>query len=114
VRVQSHFWRRCANGFRERVLVEAQEVAHDYSLVYIGGEARALVYVEGVRSNADRQGHGGIPEAYHGMDFFTGFGRRRRYVPVESVDAVVGTLYRVRDKRHIVLFNWENFSIEST
>jgi len=114
VRVQSHFWRGCANGFRERVIVEAQGVAHHYSLVNIGGEARAFAYVDGVPSNVDRQGHGGIPEAYHGMDCFTGFGRRRHYVPVEFVDAVVGTLYRVRDRRHIVLFNREKFSVEST
>ena len=114
VRVQSHFWRRCANGSRERVLVEAYGIAHHYAWVYIGGEVRAFAYEEGVRSNADRQGHGGMPEVYHGMECFTVFGGRRRNVPVESVDAVVGTLYRVRDKRHIVLFNREKFSVEST
>jgi len=105
VRVQSHFWRRCSNGSRERVLVEAYGLAHHYALVYVGGEARKFSYVEGVRSNADRQCHGGKPEAYHGMECFTGFGGRWRYVPIESVDGVVGTLYRVRDKRHTVLFN---------
>jgi len=47
------------------------------------------------------------------MECFTGFGGRRRYVPVESVAAVVGTLYRVRDKRHTVLFERETFSVES-
>jgi len=48
------------------------------------------------------------------MECFTGFGEGRRYVPAESVDAVVGTLYRVRDKRHIVLFKREKFSLELT
>lgn len=79
-----------------------------YAVVHIDATTRVFAYIECVKSATDRNGAHGWPERREGMDCFTSFGGRRRFVSATDIDAAVGTLF-VRS-RHVVLFTREPFS----
>ena len=110
VRVESKVLRRIRGGGTEEAIVSIYGAVHHYAVVFVNDRPVAFAFIECVVSSADRLGKYGLPEKRRGTDCFTSLGGRLRYVDVQAVDAVVGTL-DVR-KRHVFLFCRDRFSHE--
>ena len=110
VRVESKVRRRTRGGGTEDAIVSIYGAVHHYAVVFVSGRPMAFAFIECVVSSADRHGKYGLPENRRGTDCFTSLGGRLRYVDVQAIDAVVGTL-EVRTK-HVVLFCRDRFSHE--
>jgi len=110
VRVESKVLRPVRGGGTEEAIVSIHGAVHHYAVVFVNDRPMAFAFIECVASSADRHGKDGLPEKRRGTDCFTCLGGRLRYVGVQAVDAVVGTL-DVR-KRHVVLFCRDRFSHE--
>ena len=102
--------RRTRGGDTEKAIVSIYGAVHHYAVVFVNGQPMAFVFFECVVSSSDCYGKNGLPEKRRGTDCFTCLGGRLRYVDVEVINAVVGTL-DVR-KRHAVLFCRDQFSHE--
>jgi len=109
VRVRSHVRRetRREHG-EEHALTNIYETAHHYAVLVIDGAPKVFAYLQCGKSSADRRGALGLPEKWRATECFSSLGGNMRYVNVEAIDAVVGTLF-VGD-RHIVLYTREAFS----
>jgi len=94
-------------GTEEEYPVTVYGLALFYAVALIR-EPMAFAYVEVAKSTADRYGKYGLPERRGRMDCFSALGGRRRFVPLLSVDGVVGTLRR--DGREHVFFYRTLFS----
>jgi len=110
VRVVSEVQRRIRGGGTEEAVVRIYGAVHHYAVVFVNDWPVAFAFIECVVSSADRHGKYGLPEKRRGTDCFNSLGGKLRYVDVQAVDAVVGTL-DVR-KRHVVLFCSDRFSHE--
>jgi len=102
VRVRSNVRQASRRGARElRVLNIVYGTVHHYVVVSIDGPLQAFAYLQCVRPSVDHRGAFGLPEKRRDTECFSSLRRDMRYVNIEAIDAVVGTLF-VRD-RHVVL-----------
>lgn len=102
VRVRSSDRVEGADGAEQAVHVTVYGLVFHYVAVFASGTPSAFAYIECIRSGKDRLGKYGLPETCFRLSCFSSFGGLRRYVAVEAIDAVVGTLFN-RGKHHILL-----------
>lgn len=108
VRVRSTDLERGADGVaREVALVTYGPVLHFFA-VFINGSPKAYADSECVRSAPDQLGKFGKTASRFEIPCFSARGRRKLYVAVGEIDAVVGILFS--RGRHFLLFDRETFS----
>lgn len=84
---------RRPSGSFELVPMTTYGLALHYAVVYIY-HFQAFVYLDCVTSSVDRLRRHGRQERRRQIDCFSSFSRLRKYVPVQAVEAAVGTLSR--------------------